>query len=134
MVETDHVPPVLPSGLSQFYLPAVVPARAAVPSELVYQPRLLGFAEIVFADKRRGFEQRRPYRLLAEPPAPGQVVSWDTAEPRPRWHRRPAGRRRGLGQGARVVERRQEAESPRTRVRGFPLRHRPLSAALQSRP
>ena len=74
------VPPVLPPGLAQLYLPAVVPIPATAKAELVYQPRVLGFAEVVFTDKRRGFEHRRPYRLLAEPPAPGQVVSWATAE------------------------------------------------------
>ena len=79
--------PELPPGVAQFYLPVSAPASAtganSAPSAaaLVYQPRLLGFAEVVFADKRKGIEHRRPYRLLAEPPAAGESVRWESAEP-----------------------------------------------------
>ena len=48
----------------------ILPARPAPcrcrGTTLVYQVRLLGFAEILFADKRRELEYRRTYRLLAE--------------------------------------------------------------------
>ncbi|HEV3260303.1 MAG TPA: hypothetical protein VG013_25840, partial [Gemmataceae bacterium] len=72
--------PVLPAGLAQFYLPVTVPAPVGTTAVLVYQPRLLGFAEVAFADKHKGIEHRRPYRLLAQPPAAGQAVRWDTAD------------------------------------------------------
>jgi hypothetical protein len=75
-----HVPPVLPPGVTQFYLPVANPVRPAGAAELVYQAYLLGFAEITFADKRRGQEHRRKYHLLARPPAPGQPVAWHAAE------------------------------------------------------
>jgi hypothetical protein len=68
-VPLSHVPPGLPADLPQFYLPVVAdPPTTNAP--LLYQPRLLAFAEVVFADKRRGLEYRRDYRLLAAPPAP----------------------------------------------------------------
>jgi hypothetical protein len=78
VLSSDHVAPVL-KGVAQFYLPlsGVAPASAS----LVYQPRLLGFAEVVFADKRRSLEHRRNYRFLAMPPVPGQPAAWQTAEP-----------------------------------------------------
>lgn len=74
-----HVAPVL-AGVTQFYVALGNPVRPAGPVELVYQPRVLGFADVVFADKRRGLEYRRPYRYLAAPPAAGQPVDWH-AEP-----------------------------------------------------
>jgi hypothetical protein len=72
------VQPVLRAGLPQFFLP--VPPEAAGGS-VVYQPRLLGAAEVVFADRRKGVEHRKTYRLLADPPADGQPVTWGTAQP-----------------------------------------------------
>jgi hypothetical protein len=75
-----HVAPVL-AGVTQFYVPLSNPVRPAGPVELVYQPRVLGFAEIVFADKKRDLEYRRPYRYLAAPPAAGQPADWHAAEP-----------------------------------------------------
>jgi Helicase HerA, central domain len=76
---TAHVPPVLPANVAQFYLPVqqAVPAQGSV--ELIYEPRLLGFAEVIFSDRRRGLEHRRTYRLLAEPVPAGQSVHWATA-------------------------------------------------------
>src|SRR5262249_9479694 len=50
-------------------------------SSLVYQPRVLACAEVVFTDRRKGLEHRRPYRLLAEPPAAGQPANWIASEP-----------------------------------------------------
>jgi hypothetical protein len=41
---------------------------------------LLGFAEVVFTDRRRGLEHRRPYYLLAEAPPSGQPAGWHAAE------------------------------------------------------
>jgi hypothetical protein len=80
---TSHVPPVLPSGVVQFYLP-VVPLAAkpgdATTTKLHYEPRLLGSAEVLFADNKRGLELRRHYRLLVPGPATGQVVSWTAAD------------------------------------------------------
>jgi hypothetical protein len=71
--------PVLPPDVTQFYL---APARAG--GTLLYQPRLLGFAEVVFViDKRQGKEHNVAFRLLAEPTAPGHPVAWDQAVPAP---------------------------------------------------
>jgi hypothetical protein len=75
-----HIPPVLPNGVAQFYLPLIGPVRPAGAEEPVYQAGVLGFAEVAFVDKRRGLEHRRSYRLLAKPPAAGQVVAWHAAE------------------------------------------------------
>ncbi len=76
----DHVTPVLPAGLVQFYLPVHDSSPAGPMAELVYQPRVLGFAEVVFADKRKGLEHRRSYRLVAAAPTAGQPVAWHAAE------------------------------------------------------
>jgi hypothetical protein len=70
--------PELPADVRQFFLPR---RPAAADGEVVYQPRVLAFAEVAFVDRRKGLEHRKPYRLLAEPPAPGQALSWMTAEP-----------------------------------------------------
>jgi hypothetical protein len=75
-----HVPPVL-SGVTQSYIALGNPVRPAAPVELVYQPRVLGFAEVTFADRKRDLEHRRPYHYLAAPPAAGQPADWHAAEP-----------------------------------------------------
>jgi hypothetical protein len=72
-----HVAPVL-AGVTQFYVALGNPVRPAGPVELLYQPRVLGFAEVVFADKKQKLEHRRQYRYLAAPPGAGQPVDWHT--------------------------------------------------------
>src|SRR5205823_5502561 len=71
--------PELPADVRQFFLP--VKRSAAPDGEVVYRPRLLACAEVAFVDRRKGLEHRKVYRLLAEPPAPGQSLNWMTAEP-----------------------------------------------------
>ena len=72
------VRPELPGDVRQFFLPI---KRAAAPGEaVVYQPRVLGFAEVAFVDRRRSLDHRRSYRLLVAPPAAGQALSWMAAE------------------------------------------------------
>ena len=44
--------------------------RPAGTGEPVYQPGLLGFADVTFPDRKRAREHRRFYRLLARPPGP----------------------------------------------------------------
>jgi hypothetical protein len=75
-----RVPPALPAGIAQYYLPVVRPAGAGREAILVYQARMLALAEVVFADKRKGIERLRQYRLLAEPPRPNRPVAWAAAE------------------------------------------------------
>jgi hypothetical protein len=71
--------PVLPPDVTQFYLSVV--GQRPPQAELVYEPRVLGFAEVVFVlDKRKGTEHRAYPRLLAKPPASGHPVLWETAE------------------------------------------------------
>jgi hypothetical protein len=48
--------------------------------QVVYQPRVLGIGEVVFADKRRNLEYRRTYRYLALPPGGDGAITWNTAE------------------------------------------------------
>ena len=69
--------PVLPSEISQYYIPVTV-ARPAAARTLLYQPRLYGGAEVVFLDKKKGKEYRRPYRLLVQPA--NEALRWATAE------------------------------------------------------
>jgi hypothetical protein len=71
--------PVLPSEISQYYLPVTI-ARAAAARGLFYQPRLYGAAEVVFVDKKNGKEYRRTYRMLTMPARESDTVRWATAE------------------------------------------------------
>lgn len=81
---STHVPPVLPAGLAQFFLTVLMPRPQPAPgeaeAELVYQSRLLGIAEVVFANKRQELEHRRSYCLLADAPTTGHPASWHSAE------------------------------------------------------
>jgi hypothetical protein len=72
--------PELPAEVAQFYLPVNSRSKPANVSAVVYQARLLGCAEVVFVDKKKAAEHRRPFYLLAVPPAAGQALSWVTAE------------------------------------------------------
>jgi hypothetical protein len=74
----SHVPPVLPPGLPQFFLPAQ--AGAAATGTLQMEPRLLGFAEVLFNDRRRKLEYQRVYRLLAPPPDAAHPEPWRRAD------------------------------------------------------
>jgi hypothetical protein len=67
--------------VTQYYVPVGNPVRPAGPVELVYQPRVLGFADVVFADRRKNLEFRRTYRYLGAPPTVGEPVNWHAAEP-----------------------------------------------------
>jgi hypothetical protein len=73
--------PVLPSEISQFYVPIIAarPAPNTPHSTLLYEPRLFGAAEVVFVNKKKG-NYRRTYRYLSEPARDGETVRWATAE------------------------------------------------------
>jgi hypothetical protein len=72
--------PVLPSEISQYYLPVTV-ARPVAARTLLYQPRLYGAADVVFVDKKKGNkEYRRPYRLLTLPPQQGETPRFAQGE------------------------------------------------------
>jgi hypothetical protein len=75
----SQVPPLLPPDVAQYYLPVPPRPETAARAELVYQPHLLGFAQILFTDKRKGLEQTQAYRLLARPPQLGHPLDWQTA-------------------------------------------------------
>jgi hypothetical protein len=82
-VSTAHVPPILPPGLSQYFLSAVPLATRVgeqVTVTLHYEPRLFGAAEVSFSDDRKGVEHTRTYRLLTAPPRPGDAAAWALAE------------------------------------------------------
>ncbi len=82
---STRVPPILPNGIVPYYLPlqtdGIAPPAEGTQRALVYQARLLGFAEVVFADKKRSLEIRRGYRLIAEAPPANHPVSWMHAAP-----------------------------------------------------
>ncbi len=78
----EHMAPVLPQDVMQFYLaPATaLPANAAVE----YQPFVLGYAEVTFVvNKRQGAEHTQTMALLAPPAPAGSLVAWETAQPIP---------------------------------------------------
>ncbi len=72
-----HVPPVLPPSLAQFFLP-VSGDGAAGP--VLFQPRLLGFAEVLFNDRKHKLEYHHVYRLLAPPADAIHPEPWPMAE------------------------------------------------------
>ncbi len=72
-------PPEVHEEIPQFYVPLLSPARPA-DSVLVYKPRLLAVAEVIFTDRKLDLYHPLRYRLLVEAPAEGQNVSWHTAE------------------------------------------------------
>lgn len=76
--KTNAGPPEL-ANVPQCHLPLANPVRP-MDCVLVYEPRLLAFAEVVFPDRKRGVELRRQYRCLCSPPAPGAVVDWFKGE------------------------------------------------------
>src|SRR5207244_1606316 len=65
---THQAAPELP-GVPQFHVALAGPVRPAGPVQLVYQPRVLALAEVLFADRRKNVETRVPYQRLAPPPA-----------------------------------------------------------------
>src|SRR5262249_8404174 len=85
-VAATHVPPGLPPGVTPLYLPLVPPTATIAPPDappppkrsLLYQARLLGFAEVDFIDKKRGLEYHRTYRLIADEPS-GETANWSSA-------------------------------------------------------
>jgi hypothetical protein len=77
VVPSAEAAPALPPDLAQFFLPRDGTLGRSEP--VVYQAAVLGFAEVVFRDRRRSLEFRRPYHLVAQPPAPGQAVAWASA-------------------------------------------------------
>ena len=71
-------PPVLPSEISQYYLPVTVTRPSAI-ATLIYEARLYGAAEVVFLDKKKGKETRLPYRLLTQAARDGETIRWATS-------------------------------------------------------
>jgi hypothetical protein len=59
----------------QYYLPA-----AGGAGELVYAPRVAGFAEVTLSDRGRSAERVLTFRLLAGAPEPGRSLDWAGAE------------------------------------------------------
>lgn len=69
--------PVLPPGIDQYFLPI----RSVSASEIVYQPMVLGAAEISYDDRKAGITTSRSVVLLA-PVADGPAgIGWEGATP-----------------------------------------------------
>lgn len=90
-----NVPPILPPGLVQFFIPLNKAAQKKdEQTSVICEPRLLGFAEVIFKDRRRKFEYEHTYRLLAISPDAVRTEPWqeaeivvDSPEPEPTWER-----------------------------------------------
>ncbi len=90
------VPPALPAGIQQVYLPLKVGAAAAdlevekraggqvaVQSRKVfYSPALLGMGQVHFTKQSKGLnvDESNPFALLAQPPSGVGGVAWDEAQ------------------------------------------------------
>jgi hypothetical protein len=90
---TAFITPVLPPEIKQVYLPVTVTGEegaqaladtldegvTATGKRLIYEPALIGFASVRFADRKLGFEQRRDYALLLPLGGGSQIVYWKYA-------------------------------------------------------
>jgi hypothetical protein len=86
-------PPVLPPGVKQYFLPLALSEREAqravsdrvganvtpAGQQLVYQPSLVGFASVRFADRKYELDESRDLTLLAEAPQESRFISWKDA-------------------------------------------------------
>ncbi len=73
----SHSRPMLPPEVPQFFLPV----RAAVAeTSLVYQPRLLGAAQVRFSDPRRRIDVTRDVLVMTEVTDQPVSVDWATSE------------------------------------------------------
>src|SRR5262245_14506413 len=71
--------PVLPPDVPQVFLPVRSPGPKG--ATLTYQPRLLGAANVHFADSKIGVERDDPVSRVAEFPDGVVTVDWDAAVP-----------------------------------------------------
>ena len=73
--------PVLPPGIEQYFLPA----RGSAPNgaRLVYQPMLLGAAQVRFADPKAGIDTTQDVNVLAVITDAAVPVDWSAAEDSP---------------------------------------------------
>ncbi len=69
-------PPVLPHDVPQFFLPPV----AAHHGPLVYNPVVLGLADVGFTNVRLGVTEQRRVSLVATPDDGPIALEWDSAE------------------------------------------------------
>ena len=88
-------PPVLPPGIKQAYLPVAVAkndamqaiaartgdALADAQQVLVYEPALIGFASVHFADRKLAIDERQDTTLLLPLDPGAKVISWKDAQP-----------------------------------------------------
>ncbi|MFO0814910.1 MAG: DUF87 domain-containing protein [Gemmatales bacterium] len=82
--EAASVAPILNAGVTQYYLKAVPIATTpgqGKPSQLVYQPYLLGVGEVSLTNARAGVVLERTYRMITEAPGPGLATSWNSNTP-----------------------------------------------------
>ena len=74
---TAVVRPVLPPDVPQYFVPVRTPAPAG--AALVYQPMLLGAAEIRFADAKKGLDTNEPVAIMTPLTAEAVAADWDRA-------------------------------------------------------
>ncbi len=81
-VAPSTVPPVLPPGLKQYFMPLKSEYSEDNPPEgaVWFEPRLLAFAEVMFEEKKHNLEHEQTYRLLCLPPDPAHPNTWENAE------------------------------------------------------
>ena len=77
MAGATDAPPVLPPGVDQYFLPAGNDARA---THVVYEPRLLGAAEVAWSSSRHAINTTRRMIFAAPLIARPLAVDWSTAE------------------------------------------------------
>ena len=79
-ISLPRVQPDVPDNVPQYYLSLSSPARPADAQGVIYKPRLVGIAEVIFADRKHDVYHPQRYRLLTEAPPPGHSAGWHASE------------------------------------------------------
>ncbi|MFK8029261.1 MAG: DUF87 domain-containing protein [Gammaproteobacteria bacterium] len=74
---TENLPPALDPKITQYYLPQIKPHRGT----LVYQPTVLGAAEVVYSSARYNIDAEKRFLMLGEVEDAPVPLEWDEASP-----------------------------------------------------
>jgi hypothetical protein len=74
---TEKQQPTVPAGVRQFFIPL---RRPAGPSGVIYQPAVIGFAQVGFRDRAGGFQETRDVLCTCPIQDSAFAVDWQNAE------------------------------------------------------
>jgi hypothetical protein len=74
---TEQQQPAVPAGIRQFFIPLRSPAE---PGGVIYQPAVIGFAQVGFRDRAGGFQETRDVLCTCPIRDSAFAVDWQNAE------------------------------------------------------